>query len=172
MKRLFRTILVPHDLSEHANRALAVAIELAAAHRGSLHVLHALVPIEPVVAFPEAIPWSIPVDDMVKTARETLERMVARSVGRRRVPFRCEVVIGTPFDRIMAAAGRADSIVMSTLGRTGLSHVIIGSVAEKIVRHAPVPVLTVRPQATASGVRRHARRARHVGAIGRAARHR
>jgi nucleotide-binding universal stress UspA family protein len=43
------------------------------------------------------------------------------------------------------AARGADLIVMSTMGRTGLSHLLVGSVAEKVVRHAPVPVLTLRP---------------------------
>ena len=172
MNSLFRTILVPHDLSEHANRALALASELAAAHRGRLYVLHTIMPIETVVGFPDRIPWSIPVDDMVKTARETLERMVARVIGRRRVPFACEVVVGAPFDRIMAAARRADSIVMSTLGRTGLSHVVIGSVAEKVVRHSPVPVLTLRPHAMAARLRRRGGGARHVKAFRRAGRHR
>jgi nucleotide-binding universal stress UspA family protein len=172
MKPLFRRILVPHDLSEHANRALALASELAAAHRGRLLVLHTIMPIEPVAGFPDGIAWSIPVDDIAKTARKTLERMVTRVVGRRRVSFECEVVVGTPFDRIMAAARRADSIVMSTLGRTGLAHVVIGSVAEKVVRHSPIPVLTLRPVAVAGRVRRHGSRARPVELVRRAGRRR
>jgi len=52
------------------------------------------------------------------------------------------------------AARAADSIVMATLGRTGLAHLVIGSVAEKVVRHSPVPVLTLRPSAIRSALRR------------------
>ena len=52
--------------------------------------------------------------------------------------------IGDASPRIIDAARRADSIVMATSGRTGLAHFLIGSVAEKVVRHAAVPVLTMR----------------------------
>jgi len=66
---------------------------------------------------------------------------------RSRPPIEVSVVIGDPMDRILAAAKQADLIVMSTAGRTGLSHLVIGSVAEKVVRHARIPVLTLRPGA-------------------------
>jgi len=70
------------------------------------------------------------------------------------------VVLGDPLQRILAAARDADSIVIATAGRTGLSHLLIGSV-EKVVRHASVPVLTIRPPAkrrTRTGPARAARR--------------
>jgi nucleotide-binding universal stress UspA family protein len=61
---------------------------------------------------------------------------------------RYRVVMGDPVDRILDAACAVDSIVMATSGRTGLSRLLIGSVAERVVRHAPVPVLALRPGAT------------------------
>ena len=66
------------------------------------------------------------------------------------------VVIGVPLQQILTAARDADSIVMATMGRSGLVHALLGSVAEKVVRHAPIPVLTVR----AGRAGRRARRAK------------
>jgi nucleotide-binding universal stress UspA family protein len=58
-------------------------------------------------------------------------------------------VVGTPYHKIVevAAAEKVDLIVMATHGRTGLSHLVMGSVAERVVRMAPRPVLTIRPAA-------------------------
>jgi universal stress protein A len=144
---LFRRVLVPHDFSEPATRALRVAAALARDHRGRLAVLHVIMPFQPVTAFPgmgQGV-W-IPPADLVVTVRRRLEALVHRVVSGRAAPrAECLVVIGDPFYRIMDAARRADSIVMATAGRTGLTHLLIGSVAEKVVRHAEVPVLTVRP---------------------------
>ena len=163
MRTLFRKILVPHDLSEHASRALALAAELARAHRGELTVLHVIAPYQPVLGFPEGVTWNLREEDIVTSARRSLEEMVARALKGARAPrARCRVVLGDPFQRIIAAARDADSIVIATAGRTGLSHLLIGSVAEKVVRHAPVPVLTIHPQAKRPTSARPARAARRA----------
>jgi nucleotide-binding universal stress UspA family protein len=128
-KRLVRSILVPHDLSTHAGRAMKLAAALAGPE-GRLIVLH-------VVAG----------DASRKGAQRRLSRLVARtSKGRRAPSVDCRVETGDPYRRIARAARDADAIVMCTAGRTGLPHLVIGSVAEKVVRHAPVPVLTIRPR--------------------------
>jgi universal stress protein A len=161
MRTLFRKILVPHDLSEHASRALALAAELARAQRGELTVLHVIAPYQPVLGFPEGVTWNLREEDIVTSARRSLEEMVARALKGARAPrTRCRVVLGDPFQRIIAAARDADSIVIATAGRTGLSHLLIGSVAEKVVRHASVPVLTIRPPAKRRVSTRPARAAR------------
>ena len=154
MATLFRRILVPHDFSTPATRALRTAADLAAAHRGQLVVLHAITPFYPVTDLPmaEAAAW-IPPADLAADARKRLETLVARTLrGRRQPRVRCSVEIGDPYKIIMKAARAADTIVMATQGRTGLPHLLIGSVAEKVVRHAPVPVLVVR-----AGVRKKRR---------------
>jgi nucleotide-binding universal stress UspA family protein len=168
--RLFRRILVPHDFSEDANRALAVAADLAAAHRGRLTVLHAIVPFYPVAGFPpaEELAW-VPPPNLEDDTRVKLQALVRRILGRRKVTCECRVVIAEAYQAILDAAGRADSIVMATVGRSGLSHLLIGSVAEKVVRHAPVPVLTIR-SGTGSG--RGAARARRAAPAPRRARRR
>ena len=144
---LFRRILVPHDFSSQAAAALAIAVDLAAEHRGTIAVLHAIAPVYPITSFgPEtALPVWAPPEEMIAAARTRLEALVARARKRRGVrAVTCRVLVGEPHRCIAEAARDADSIVMGTLGRTGLSHLLIGSVAEKVVRHAPVPVLTVR----------------------------
>ena len=152
--KLFRRILVPHDFSEHASRALRLATALARQHGGRLIVLHAITPVHPVSGLPEeGLSW-FPDPELVSIERRRLAALVARTVAARDAPpVTCKVVIGDPFQRITEAARGADAIVMATAGRTGLSHLLIGSIAEKIVRHSPVPVLTLRPAAVRTTAR-------------------
>jgi universal stress protein A len=151
MAKLFRRVLVPHDLSAPADAALRVAADLAAERGGRLQVLYALPPFDLGYAtgvFPAATPRALPSPQLVRgDAERDLAGRVRRVVGRRAVPTRCTVVFGEPLQAILDAARDADTIVIATHGRTGLAHLLIGSVAEKVVRHAPVPVLTVRAAA-------------------------
>ncbi|HLY37388.1 MAG TPA: universal stress protein [Candidatus Binatia bacterium] len=146
MSRLFRTVLVPHDFSPQATAALRVAATLARAAKGRLLVLHAIAPVQPFVGVSPVAPaeWMpvFPGPDVVRHERQRLESLVRRTVPRR-VKATSRVVVGDPFQAILDAAGGATAIVMGTLGRTGLPHLLLGSVAEKVVRHAEVPVLTV-----------------------------
>ena len=166
MTDLFRRILVPYDFSDAATAALDVAADLARGQRGTITVLHAIAPVYPVSAFPGAgeIPVWVPPEDVCEETRVRLEAAVAKRIGTRIAGVTCRVVVGDPHHRIIEAARRADSIVMGTVGRTGLAHLLVGSVAEKVVRHSPVPVLTVRPgrrrakASAATGARRSRRR--------------
>jgi nucleotide-binding universal stress UspA family protein len=155
MARLFRSILVPHDFSEPANHALRVAAELAGTQRGGrITVLHVVVPFVPVAALPPMDGTVYVPPPSVAGERKHLEAAVKKALGARRVRVRCDAVLGDPYQRIVAAGRRHDAIVMATSGRTGLSHLLIGSVAEKVVRHATVPVITVRPDAARKAARR------------------
>jgi len=163
---LFRRILVPHDFSEHATRALKVAAGLASGRGARLSVLH-VAPIYPMTGFPgvagEGVVWFTPAD-IVAQEQGRLEALVRRVLGRRRSPsVTCRVVVGDPAQQILEAARNADSIVMSTQGRTGLSHVLIGSVSENVVRHSPRPVLTLRAPAVRERRRGRARGAARRG---------
>ena len=143
---IFRRILVPHDFSPQATVALKTAASLAREHTGTLTVLHAIVPFY----MPADVPFGLAADTIPSPAsfipeqRKTLERVVSKALGTDapRVAYRVEV--GDAAQCILEAARGADSIVMSTHGRSGLTHLLIGSVAEKVVRHAKVPVLTIR----------------------------
>jgi nucleotide-binding universal stress UspA family protein len=144
---IFRRILVPYDFSEAATHALRVAAGLAKEHDGRLMVLHVVTPYQPVTQLPEVGGWLTDRELLAGTKR-SLDDVARRELrGRGAPPARLQVDLGDPVTRIIDAARSADSIVMSTEGRTGLSHLLIGSVAEKVVRHSPVPVLTVRPPA-------------------------
>jgi len=141
-KPLFRSILVPHDLSAPASRALRVAASLLEPG-GRLRVVS-------VVAFPDDVePRGA--NGMVADDRAELARIVARDLAGRPQRVDCRVEVGNPYRQVVRAARGVDSIVMSTLGRSGIAQLLIGSVAEKVVRHAPVPVLTIR-----AGTRRSA----------------
>ena len=159
MPNLFGRILVPHDFSDAAGHARRVAVGLARQHRGRLTILH-VVPPYPVAGFPEPVTAVATEEQILAGTRRSLEELARRHVrGRATPPVRTQVVSGDPYTRIVAAAENATVVVMATQGRTGLSHLLIGSVTEKVVRHSPTPVLTLRPPAA-----RKASRARRAGA--------
>jgi nucleotide-binding universal stress UspA family protein len=151
----FRRILVPHDFSDHATDALRFAADLAGPG-GRLLVLHVIVPFVPVTDFPPAgIGGYIAPAELISGARRQLDRAIARAFGAKRAArVESKIVIGDPYQRIMAAARGMDAIVMSTAGRTGLAHLVIGSVAEKVVRHSPIPVVTLRGAKAGRAARR------------------
>jgi nucleotide-binding universal stress UspA family protein/CBS domain-containing protein len=141
----FTHILVPVDYEGPADAALRVAGLLARASKGRLLVAHTLpFPVYTMSEFPIS-----PIDG--QWIAEETERLRAhvRSVleAEGEVPaFEVDVIVDTTALRIiqLAAERRVDLIVMGTEGRTGLRHLLLGSVAEKVVRLAPCPVLTVR----------------------------
>jgi nucleotide-binding universal stress UspA family protein len=156
---LFRRILVPHDFSAPADRALVEAIALARAHRGRLLVHHVItpyyLPADPRYGVPDAASF-------VPELTKRLEQIVRKAVAKTPVAYRVRVTVGDPATELVKAARQADCVVMSTHGRSGLAHLLLGSVAEKLVRLSPVPVLTLRPAAKArrtSAKRRERRQA-------------
>ncbi|GIX47409.1 MAG: universal stress protein [Candidatus Tectimicrobiota bacterium] len=143
--------LVPLDFSAYSDRALDYAVELArklGARLTLLHVIHAM-----PLGVPEA-GVALPVSYWQQLEAEVGQIMnqYLSKVGQGGI--RGEVVIahGVPFQEIVEAAKarQADLIVMGTHGRTGLQHVLLGSVTEKVIRLAPCPVLVVRGAGTAA----------------------
>jgi nucleotide-binding universal stress UspA family protein len=159
MTRLFRRILVPHDFSDHATAALRVAADLASAHHGKLTVLHVLAPFYTGPGFPPAAEIaSLSSAELVADLQTDLERRVATVLRGRTRGVTCRAVAGDPAAAIVKVARDHDSIVMATLGRTGMRRMLVGSVAEKVVRLSPVPVLTI--HAGVARTRRSAQRGR------------
>lgn len=143
-----RRVLAPTDFSDSSAPAVRYAAEVAekfGAELVLLHVVQDLTLVVPDVMMP--LPVAAPaVEDMVSGAKAGIAKMVEK-LGFQKLAPKAEVRIGAPAAEIVAAAAdlKADLLCIGTHGRTGLAHFLLGSVAERIVRHAPCPVLTVRP---------------------------
>jgi nucleotide-binding universal stress UspA family protein len=145
---MFSRILVPTDFSPPSDAALEYARILAAKFGSSLQILHV---IDDPTAASEFVPDGFaPSTEDIRTAlldqaHKRLERLM-NFVDRSRYHAHAEAVLGLPAQSIVdyATATGTGLIVMGTHGRTGLAHLLMGSVAEQVVRTAPCPVLTVR----------------------------
>lgn len=141
---VFHRIVVPVDFNASSRRALELAVELARVHDAQLTVMHTCeIPIYPYLN-QEMTPFDL-APPIEQAARAELERTMA--IVRQKVPgARADLRRGLPWQEILAEIEetRADLVVMGTHGRHGVAHVVLGSVAGKIVRLSPVPVLTVR----------------------------
>jgi nucleotide-binding universal stress UspA family protein len=144
----FRHILAPTDFSEYSKKAVASALELAKKFGAKLTILHVIeLPPYPVEGYvPPSLSQTF-MDDLERQASTDLAQLIpeAEAAG---VQVARLVAVGTPYRKIidMAEAEHIDLIVMATAGRTGFSHLIMGSIAERVVRTASCPVLTIRPR--------------------------
>jgi len=148
MTQAISRILVPVDFSAHSDEALRYAAALGSRLGASLELLHVVE--DPFVSGA----WSSEV--YVPNVPELLDNLVADAKRRlsdlkdvvvpESVPAATAVLKGRPAHTIVEHAkdGHFDLVVMGTHGRTGLAHLVMGSVAEAVVRRAPCPVLTVR----------------------------
>lgn len=140
-----KTILVPTDFSECSEAAVRYGAALAGAFGATLHLLN-------VIHDPYSRPWAAegyaaPIADLLADweadARQRLSACVPPGAASRTV---LAIATGAPHLEIVRYAGRQeiDLIVLGTHGRGPLSHLLLGSVAERVVRSAPCPVMTVR----------------------------
>jgi nucleotide-binding universal stress UspA family protein len=140
-----RQILAPTDVSEYSKQAVACAYELAQAFDAKLLLLHVVEPVDdPMRSYPHLVTMML--DDMERQAHLDLAQMLPEAQDVK-VEVTRRVIVGPPYRTIVevAEAEKVDLIVMATHGRTGLSHLVMGSVAERVVRMAPCPVLTIHP---------------------------
>jgi nucleotide-binding universal stress UspA family protein len=141
----FKNILVPTDFSPTSRRALEYAGLLAKQFDGSIRLLHVVDDPVSAAAWTEGYALSVGAlrDRMVADAELELSRL-AWSIAD--LGITSQVLLGPPALTIVesAAETHADLIVMGTHGRSGISHLLLGSVAERVIRLAPCPVLTVR----------------------------
>jgi universal stress protein A len=149
-----RRILVPTDFSAASERALEFAASLAQHYHASLELLH--VQEDPIYTamYPDAYFADIEGlrQQLTRDAERSLADIVTKHPGvQGRTTSR--VIIGRPASVILeqSANGGADLIVMGTHGRSGFAHLMLGSVAERVIRSSTCPVLTVRE---ADGARR------------------
>lgn len=135
-----KNILVPIDFSDRSFEALDWALEMAESP-SAVHAVYVLLDLSPME--PGEIWGTIDVSSRTKSATEALKKKLATT---KYEGIRCSVEFGDPSTMVTQVAKRekSDLIILTSHGRTGLSHLLIGSVAERIVRMAHCPVLVLR----------------------------
>ncbi|MBU7035416.1 MAG: universal stress protein, partial [Theionarchaea archaeon] len=141
---MFKKILIPTDGSIHSQKAERYGLEMAKTSHASVTVIHVVeVPFfpTPVAGEPSFVPEE-EIEILKKAGEDMVNRVVeqAEKMGVKAAPV---VVIGHPADQIIKYAKAHDLVVMGTMGKSGLFHLLMGSVTEKVVRHTPVPVLVI-----------------------------
>ncbi len=148
---LFKNILVPIDFSDSSLSALRMAIRLARTGDTSLTLLH--VGVMPASTYTDLAAYGVTPpetlfalhEEMAKEQKHALER-VAREEIPENMAWRAVCREGFPPEEVVnqITEGGHDLVVMGTHGRTGLKRVLLGSVAERVIRGSPVPVLVTR----------------------------
>ena len=144
-----RSILLPTDFSECANYALSYASQLARGAGASIICVHVIEPVVPTVGY-TGMAEPLPIADISEQLEDSAERELPKIAG-------CEECSGLRVEEVITHGDAAseivrvardrgvDLIVISSHGRTGLGRILFGSTAEAVVRHAPCPVLVVKP---------------------------
>ena len=144
MSVTIRRILFATDFSEPARGAQQYAVAMAEKFAAELHAIH-VVPEIIIPATDSFTVWTLPEGGM-KAQLAAAEQQLYKEIGSG--PALCRTVVGFPIEEIMKYAKdhEIDLIVVGTHGHTGLAHLLMGSVAEKLVRLSTCPVLTVHPK--------------------------
>jgi nucleotide-binding universal stress UspA family protein len=142
-----RQILVPIDFSVHSKNALKYAVPMAGQFSAALHLVYVVEPtIYPAdLGFGQVVLPRVEEELRQKGAQE-LQVLIEREIGGA-VPATYAVRTGNPHHEILAEAEelKVDLIIVATHGHSGVEHMLFGSTADRIVHHAPCPVLTIRP---------------------------
>lgn len=139
-----RQILAPTDFAGFSKQA--VAYELAQTFGAKLMLLHVIEELPPYVGFLPPGGAAMLLEDLERQAHLDLAAVLPEAQDAK-VEVMRRIVVGSPYRHILgvAEAENVDLIVMAMHGRTGFGHFLMGSVAERVVRLAPCPVLTIRP---------------------------
>jgi nucleotide-binding universal stress UspA family protein len=139
------TILVPVDFSAHSAHAFGFALDLARQCQATLHVLHCL-PLQPALVAPYGIVMPADLEQSCREAAVKRLEELADKASAAGVDAEVHESAAIPSEAILGFADDvgADLIVMGTRGLSGLAHVLIGSVADRVIRSASCPVVTLR----------------------------
>lgn len=152
MEKKISKILCAVDLSDHSKQVASYATHLAKAFGASVSVVYTAPSLSQYVGF-HVPPHTIEtfVQEIVDGAEQSMQAFVAENFAG--VEAKGQVLIGYAAEEIInkAHAESVDLIVMGTHGRKGIDRILFGSVAEKVVKNADMPVLTVRPTETPKG---------------------
>jgi nucleotide-binding universal stress UspA family protein len=155
MTPTIKRILVPTDFSITSHEAVAYAAALAGRFDATIHLIHVLHdPLASQGGWEFYIPETSEARERRhKDAKDRLWQIASPHVSAG-VRITTEARFGSPADEIVAAATAygSDLVVMGTHGRSGLPHLLLGSIAERVIRTAPCPVLAVRQQLATAGV--------------------
>jgi universal stress protein A len=140
-----KSILVPIDFSAPSNEALAYAVPFAQQFGAKLTLLHVVEPVG-TPDFANSFPLLMENDKVIAAAKGRLEHVIKDQAIDPKLVEKVLVRYGRSFHEIAEAARtlKVDLILISTHGYTGLKHALLGSTTERVVRHAPCPVLVVR----------------------------
>lgn len=146
--RPFSKILVPTDFSADADAALDAAIDVAARWQASITLVNVFQPMAYTYPTGTGIYTNLPIEHVIKDQLETLEKLQKGAIAKGAKHVEIAHRTGHPATEVcnLARDGGFDLIAMGTHGRSGLSRVFLGAVAERVVRTAPCPVLTIRPR--------------------------
>jgi universal stress protein A len=144
---MFKKILCPIDFSEFTNEIIEYALDITKRYNAELHLIHIIPNLNyftPYESFftPENL---IVVERNMETEVNKDFDKIMKTIG---IPVKKVIRTGAAFVEIIdyVKSESIDLIVIGTHGRTGIEHILIGSVAEKVVRKSPCPVLTIRPK--------------------------
>ena len=148
---MFTRIVAATDFSEPAEQSWRVAVELARVHRSELILLHVFVELPLYAEVPATTVLEVYEEQRRWVLGELDARVRQAATGGLTVRARLETGPAAETIARIAEEERADLVVAGTHGRSGLERFVVGSVAERVVRTAPCPVLVVRPRAAAAG---------------------
>ncbi|UCH85665.1 MAG: universal stress protein [Candidatus Latescibacterota bacterium] len=142
----FKNIIVPTDFSEHSLRAIDYGIEIAEKFASHLTLVYV---IEPLLQAADLTWTTVDFEELNRAHKSSADQQLKQILDERipkAVPCDTAILYGKPFVEILkyAKEENADLIVMATHGRGAITHILMGSTAEKVVRKAPCPVLTVK----------------------------
>ena len=153
MMRPIKKILVPTDFSPYSDYALQYASMMAGAFKARILLIHVIEPLTYSVTDTLTVTNHF---EALKTLAKPLLENIRKRFQKKGLKVEINLLTGIPYREIInkARQTKTDMIVMGTHGRTGMEHILLGSVAEKVVRLAPCPVVTVRPVVRAKAVRK------------------
>jgi universal stress protein A len=141
-----KKIIVPIDFSEYSKKSLRYAVEFATSFQSEILLIYVIEPVTYPADFSFGqIALPMAETEVRQRAEAQLEKLIETAIERR-VSARAFVRAGKPSAEIVRLAGdeSADLIIIATHGHTGVEHVLFGSTAERVIRKAPCPVLSIR----------------------------
>ncbi len=144
---MFRKIVSPVDFSEFTDEIVAYAVDIATKYNAELHLLHVMPNLNYFTPYESFL-----TPENLVSIESNIEKEVAKDFDKVTkkidIPVSKVIKTGVTFVEIIdyIKENEIDLVVMGTHGRSGIEHILIGSVAEKVVRKSPCPVLTVRPR--------------------------